>query len=99
MLTLLSRPQSKFLREQSGPPVLALLDIGEWQDDERRALVDLIRAKGGRSERDYLARYQAHARLDAAFAPTRLSIDVRFRRPLSSGRRTRTAGASLNRHS
>ena len=47
-------------------PILALLDLGKWQDDERRALVDLIRAKGGRSERDYLARYQAHARLDAA---------------------------------
>ena len=47
-------------------PILALLDLGEWQDDERRALVDLIRAKGGCSERDYLAGYQAHARLDAA---------------------------------
>jgi hypothetical protein len=28
------------------------LDLGKWQDDERRALVDLIRAKGGRSDRD-----------------------------------------------
>ena len=47
-------------------PILALLDLGEWQDDERRALVDLIRAKGGRGERDYLVLYQAHPRLDAA---------------------------------
>jgi hypothetical protein len=47
-------------------PILALLDLGEWQDDERRALVDLIHAKGGRSERDYVARYQAHPKLDAA---------------------------------
>jgi hypothetical protein len=47
-------------------PILALLDLGAWQDDERRALVDLIRAKGGRSERDYVARYLAHPKLDAA---------------------------------
>jgi hypothetical protein len=47
-------------------PILTLLDLGAWQDDERRALVDLIRAKGGRSERDYVARYLAHPKLDAA---------------------------------
>jgi hypothetical protein len=47
-------------------PILALLDLGKWRVDERRALVDLIRAKGGRSERDYVARYLAHPRLDAA---------------------------------
>jgi hypothetical protein len=47
-------------------PILALLDLGAWQDDERRALVELIRAKGGRSERDYVARYMAHPKLDAA---------------------------------
>ena len=47
-------------------PILALLDLGAWRDDERSALVDVIRAKGGRSERDYVARYLAHPRLDAA---------------------------------
>lgn len=47
-------------------PILALLDVGTWRDGERRALVSVIRAKGGRSERDYLAAYRAHARLDAA---------------------------------
>jgi hypothetical protein len=47
-------------------PILTLLDLGAWRDDERRALVDLIRAKGGRSERDYVARYIAHPKLDAA---------------------------------
>jgi len=47
-------------------PVLALLDLGAWTNDERRALVDLVRAKGGRSERDYVARYLAHPKLDAA---------------------------------
>jgi hypothetical protein len=47
-------------------PILTLLDLGGWRDDERRALVDLTRAKGGRSERDYVARYLAHPKLDSA---------------------------------
>jgi hypothetical protein len=47
-------------------PLLTLLDLSVWCDDERRALVDLVRAKGGRSERDYIARYLAHPRLGAA---------------------------------
>jgi hypothetical protein len=47
-------------------PILTLLDLGAWRDEERRALVDLIRVKGGRSEREYVARYIAHPRLDAA---------------------------------
>ena len=47
-------------------PILTLLNLGAWQADERRALVDLIRAKGGRSERDYVGRYLAHPKLDAA---------------------------------
>jgi hypothetical protein len=47
-------------------PIVCLLDVASWKDGERRALVDLIRAKGGRSERDYVARCLAHPGLDAA---------------------------------
>lgn len=47
-------------------PILTLLDLAAWPLDERRALVELIRGKGGRSERDYVARYLAHPKLDAA---------------------------------
>ncbi len=47
-------------------PILLLLDLGRWREDERRVLVDVVRAKGGRSERDFLAHYRAHPRLDAA---------------------------------
>jgi hypothetical protein len=47
-------------------PILTLLDLDAWRDDERRSLVDLVRAKGGRSERDYIARFSDHPRLDAA---------------------------------
>jgi hypothetical protein len=47
-------------------PLLTLLELDEWPADERRALIDVVRAKGARSERDYLALYRAHPRLDAA---------------------------------
>jgi hypothetical protein len=47
-------------------PIVALFDVASWKDDERRALVDLVRAKGGHSERDYVARYLAHPSLDVA---------------------------------
>ena len=52
-------------------PILTLLGAGAWRNDERRALVDLIRAKAGRSERDFIARYQAHPVLDAALRQSR----------------------------
>jgi hypothetical protein len=47
-------------------PILALLDLGGLQDHERSALVDLIRAKGGRSERDYVARWLANPWFEAS---------------------------------
>ncbi|HEU5293200.1 MAG TPA: hypothetical protein VFU71_00270 [Burkholderiaceae bacterium] len=47
-------------------PVLTLLDLRGWRADDRRALLQLARAKGGRSERDYLVQYHAHPRFDAA---------------------------------
>jgi len=49
-------------------PILALLGVGTWRADACQALVDVIRAKGGRSERDYIARYLAHPLLHAALA-------------------------------
>ena len=49
-------------------PILALLDLGAWSATERTTLVDVIRAKGGRSERAYVERYCAHPRLHAALA-------------------------------
>jgi hypothetical protein len=52
-------------------PILTLLDLEAWPAAERRALADLIRAKGGRSERDYIARYLAHPLLDAALRQRR----------------------------
>ncbi|MDP1691463.1 MAG: hypothetical protein Q8L49_05860 [Burkholderiaceae bacterium] len=47
-------------------PILALLDLGAWRADERGALVDLVRAKGGRSERAFVSRYLALPKLEVA---------------------------------
>jgi hypothetical protein len=55
-------------------PILTLLNLDAWPPDERRALFDLIRAKGGRSERDYIARYLAHPLLDAALQAGQIMV-------------------------
>jgi hypothetical protein len=47
-------------------PLVTLLGARDWRPAERAALVAVIRAKGARSERDYVARWLAHPRLDAA---------------------------------
>ena len=48
------------------PLVVALPGIGRWSAEERRALAELILAKGGRRESDFVWRFDAHARLRAA---------------------------------
>jgi hypothetical protein len=47
-------------------PILALLDLGAWSRAECESLVDVIRAKAGRSERTYIERYRAHPMLHAS---------------------------------
>ncbi|MCX8113992.1 MAG: hypothetical protein N3D71_02850 [Burkholderiaceae bacterium] len=60
--------------ERCAPVVLLLPGIERWHVDERRALVDVFRAKGGRSEREFVSRLVAHARLhDALFALRRVT--------------------------
>jgi hypothetical protein len=47
------------------PLVLLLPGVRGWSRAERRALVEVVRAKGGRRETDYVARFDAHAKLRA----------------------------------
>ena len=47
-------------------PVLWVMDRSAWSQSERRALVDLARAKAGRSERDFIRAFLAHPRFGAA---------------------------------
>ncbi len=52
--------------ERWAPLVLILPGVASWSDEEKRALVDVIRAKGGRREAAFVARFDGHRRLRAA---------------------------------
>ncbi len=47
-------------------PLVAVLDVARWSAAERRSLVEVIRAKAGRRESDFVKRFDAHARLRKA---------------------------------
>jgi hypothetical protein len=49
-------------------PLVALLPLERWSSAERKALAQLIRAKGAPSEREYVQRFSAHAALQRALA-------------------------------
>jgi len=48
------------------PLVTLLPGLERWSSAERRALVDVVRAKGGRREADYVRRFDAHPKLRRA---------------------------------
>ena len=54
--------------ERWSPLVRVLPGIERWKARDRRALVDVIRAKGGRRESEFLRRFDAHGRLRRALA-------------------------------
>jgi hypothetical protein len=49
--------------ERWSPLVLALGDVGRWPAAEKRALVEVVRAKGGRRESDFVRLFDRHRRL------------------------------------
>ena len=52
--------------ERWSPLVLALPGVRRWSAADKRALVMVIRAKGGRRESDFVRRFDAHTKLRAA---------------------------------
>jgi len=48
-------------------PLVACLDVGSWSKPERKALFEVMRAKGGRRESEFVAKFDAHKKLRAAF--------------------------------
>jgi hypothetical protein len=48
------------------PLVLVLPGVGRWSRHDQRALADVVRAKGGPRESEYLARFEGHQRLRRA---------------------------------
>ncbi len=53
---------------QRWAPLVLLAGVSRWPPADRRALIEVIRAKGGRRETDFVAAFDAHARLRAAVA-------------------------------
>jgi hypothetical protein len=60
-----SRDERLWWRRWS-PLVCALPGIERFDARERRALADVIRAKGGRRESDFVGKFDAHPRLRRA---------------------------------
>jgi hypothetical protein len=52
--------------ERWAPLVALVPGLDAWTDAEKRDLAAVIRAKGSRRERDFVARFDAHPRLGAA---------------------------------
>jgi len=59
-------PGERLAWDRWSPLVLALGDAGGWPAADRAALVDVIRAKGGRRESDFVRRFDRHRRLRRA---------------------------------
>lgn len=52
--------------ERWSPLLLVLPGIGRWSPEEKRALIDVVRAKGGRRESDYALLFDRHRPLRRA---------------------------------
>jgi hypothetical protein len=50
------------------PVIAAIADVRDWPTADRAALLDVIRAKGGVCEKDYVTLFDAHKRLRRAVA-------------------------------
>jgi hypothetical protein len=50
-------------------PVLMVIDgLERWTPEQRRGVVEVVRAKGGRRESEFVRRFDAHRRLRGAIA-------------------------------
>ena len=59
-------PDGERLWWERWAPLVGLLGPEAWTPEERASLVEVIRAKGGRREAAYVARFDAHTRLPQA---------------------------------
>lgn len=58
------------------PLVVALPGLPAWSTEQKKALANVIRAKGGRRETDYVERFDAHPRLARAVLRLLRTADV-----------------------
>jgi len=59
-------PDERLAWSRWAPLVASISGVNRWNAGEKRTLVAVIRAKGARSESDFVARFAAHTRLAAA---------------------------------
>ena len=64
-LRTLSRDE-RMMWTQWSPMLLAIPGLAGWSRADKQALVDVVRAKGGRRESEFLQRFDAHPRLGRA---------------------------------
>ncbi len=68
-------PGERLMWERWAPLVMTLPAIERWRAADRRALVEVIRAKGGQRESDFVRLFDAHAPLRRALRDLVASID------------------------
>ena len=56
----------RLMLQRWAPLVGVLPGVARWSAAERSALVEVVRAKGGRRESDYVRRFDGHRRLRQA---------------------------------
>jgi hypothetical protein len=66
-------PGERLAWERWSPLVVALEDAGKWSRAQKRALVEIVRAKGGQRESRFVRLFDRHHRLQRALV--RLSED------------------------
>jgi hypothetical protein len=59
-------PGERLAWERWGPLLVVLPGLEGWSRAEKRALVEVVRAKGGRRESEFVARFDRHRRLRRA---------------------------------
>jgi len=64
-------PNERLAWRRWSPFMLALPGLPRWSAADRRALVRVVRAKGGRCESEFAARFAAHPRLSCALFAVR----------------------------
>ena len=59
-------PGERLAWDRWGPLIMILPGLNRWPRPDKRALVQVVRAKGRRRESDYLLRFDQHRRLRRA---------------------------------
>ena len=59
-------PAERMAWKRWSPLIMILPDLGRWSRENKRALVKVVRAKGGRRESDYLRLFDGHRTLRRA---------------------------------